>query len=481
VLHVTRQAFPESDGYVADVPYVPSFIREQAPAWLDHVALVSGTEPPDRREGFAWCDLGCGFGQTAAIFAATHPDGRFYGIDMMSAHIDHARRLAAACAIANVDYRVADFAAACEMELPRFDYITVHGVYSWVSAESRATLRAFIDRHLKPGGLVYLSYNALPAKAAELPLQRLVLALGNAATGDSTSRYRAAAGVVHAMDQLSPPALRESRFMNRLRTNKQSLSEAYLVHELMTEHWQPLDVIEVRSAMATIGLAPVGSATLVENFDSFVLGSAARDLLSGISDPDVRELARDVFIQQSFRRDVFVRGARPLDGETQRQRLMAASYALLRPAGMIEYAAPTPAGRLNFDSAAARAIVAGLAAGPSALATIVAVDTEEQNDVLASALALAAAGMIVPVEAGGVDVGNVNRAIRSSDFAGVQEILRIALPCGTAISLAPELERSIREGNAKASADELTAWRAFFASHGLDLSRNRLRPQQTGG
>ena len=60
-----------------------------------------GSSRPTRRDGFAWCDLGCGQGVTAAILAATHPAGMFHGIDAMPAHIDHARRLAAAAAIPN--------------------------------------------------------------------------------------------------------------------------------------------------------------------------------------------------------------------------------------------------------------------------------------------------------------------------------------------------------------------------------------------
>jgi SAM-dependent methyltransferase len=478
VLQLTRQAAPNPDGYVADVPYVPLFVRELAPAWLDHVALVSGIEPPGRRDGFAWCDLGCGFGRSAAIFAATHPVGRFHGIDMMSAHIDHARRFAADCAIPNTEYHVADFAAACEMDLPRFDYIVAHGVYSWVSAESRAALRAFIDRHLDPGGLVYLSYNAMPGRAADLPLQRLVRALGSTMAGDSTSRYRAAAAIVDAMADLEPPALRAIPFLNRLRRKEEILAEPYLVHELMTEHWEPLCVTDVRAAMAAIGLSPVGSATLIENFDSFVLGSAAREALSAISDADVREFARDFLINQFFRRDVFVRGIRRLDGEAQRQRLLAATYALLRPAGMIEYAAATPAGRLTFDSEVARRIVAVLAAGPSPL-TPIAADAAMEQDVLASALALAAAGMIAPVEVGRVEVSDFNQAVRR--LAGSEKARQIALPCGTAISLAPELERSIREGDPTSSDGELTAWRDFFASHGLDLAQNQPDPKPTSG
>ena len=63
-------------GYVADVPYVRAFIHELAPAWLDHVAVISGLVPPAREGGFAWCDLGCGQGVTAAMLAAMHPGGQ---------------------------------------------------------------------------------------------------------------------------------------------------------------------------------------------------------------------------------------------------------------------------------------------------------------------------------------------------------------------------------------------------------------------
>jgi 2-polyprenyl-3-methyl-5-hydroxy-6-metoxy-1,4-benzoquinol methylase len=85
----------ELAGYVTDVPYVYGFKPMLAPAWLDLVAVLGGVAPPARDRGFAWCDLGCGQGVTAAILAATHPTGTFHGIDAMPAHIEHAARLAA--------------------------------------------------------------------------------------------------------------------------------------------------------------------------------------------------------------------------------------------------------------------------------------------------------------------------------------------------------------------------------------------------
>ena len=197
----------EATSYVTDVPYVRTFIRELAPAWLDHVALVSGFAPPSRDRKFSWCDLGCGQGLTATIFAATHPAGRFCGIDFMAAHIENARRFAAECAIENVEFHAADFSAAVETDFGGFDYIVSHGVYSWVNDQTQNALRRFIDRHLKPGGLAYVSYYAIPGRAADLPFQRLVRALGLTLSGDSASRCAAAIEVVHKLTELKAPAL----------------------------------------------------------------------------------------------------------------------------------------------------------------------------------------------------------------------------------------------------------------------------------
>lgn len=224
----------QTGGYATDVPYARTFIRELAPAWLDHVAIVSGFMPPARNGGFAFCDLGCGQGVTTAILAATNPLGRFCGIDAMPSHIQHARRFADEGAVANADFFAADFDAATGMDLPGFDYIVAHGVYSWVNRESQASLSTFVDRHLRPGGLVYISYNAAPGRIADQPFQRLVRGLGSTASGDSTARYRAAAKVMHTLADLKPRALSACPFLKTLRNDKERFSESYLVHELMT-------------------------------------------------------------------------------------------------------------------------------------------------------------------------------------------------------------------------------------------------------
>jgi SAM-dependent methyltransferase len=429
-----------------------------APAWLDLVAVLGGVRPPARTDGFAWCDLGCGQGVTAAILAATHPEGAFHGIDAMAVHTDHAAGLAQEAGAANVHFHTADFAAALARDLPLFDYIVAHGVYSWVDGEIRACLRQFIDRRLKPGGLVYVSYNALPGWTGDLPFQHLVSALAANAPGDSAVRFAAAARLIQRLADSGAAAFASSYIVRELRQRPDDYRPGYLVHEFLHAGWRPLYVIELRHDMAEIGLAPVGSAILLENFDRWVLSRRERAIVAEIADPDLRELVRDFCIDQRFRCDVFARDAAKLDEAEQRRLLFAAGLALARPPSAIQYRAATPAGRLDYANPAAQAVVGGLAAGARNLGEIPPAAAAPQ-DLLANALALCAAGDVRPVETGRVPVAALNRALRRR-LASSEEIPLIALPCGTALELDHQLLGLL-------SGEMNPAWRDFLASHGV--------------
>jgi hypothetical protein len=232
----------------------------------------------------------------------------------------------------------------------------------------------------------------------------------------------------------------------------------------MGKHWDPLFVTEVRSEMATIGLRPVGSATLIENHDTFVLGQAARAALVAIADDDVRELARDFLIDQFFRRDIFVRAGANLDDQAQQRRLLDGTFLLARPNTQVEYTFATPAGRLTFDNAAARAIVMALAGGPCRLRDIVEQAAVTPMDVIANAMVLCASAQIRPVEPTHADVAPMNEVILRR-LGLPEEVTYLALPCGTAVSIDSGL-RAVLRGET-ADGPEREAWRTFLATHGI--------------
>jgi len=420
---------PDLAGYVTDTVYKRTFTRELAPAWLDHVAIVAGFAPPDRGDAFTWCDLGCGLGATAVLLAATHPNGRFHGVDAMPEHIESARRFAATCSVQNATVQMATFDEAIEREFPLFDYIVSHGVYSWVDESVRGSWRKFIDRHLKPGGLVYVSYNALPGRAADLPFQRLARTLGMSLSGNSYDRVRDALALIRPLVELKARAVAASPMASTFLKEPGRYSLSYLAHELMNGRWEPLSVAEVRAEMAEIGLEPVGSARLIDNYDSFVLSRAAREALAAIGDRDAREFARDFFINQSFRQDVFVRDGRRIGRDERGLRLMDSAFLLGGRVESVKYSVTTPAGDLKFDNRTARAIVSGLIDGPRRLREID--GTVSEKDLIANMAVLTAAEVIWPVNADAFDVSRVNAAIAALGN-GEDGVGYSLLSCGTA-------------------------------------------------
>ena len=74
--------------------------------------------------------------------------------------------------------------------MPASDFITLHGVYSWVPAEVREQIIEIVRRKLKPGGLVMVSYNTMPGWASHLPMREIMRVYTANLEGDSLAKAR---------------------------------------------------------------------------------------------------------------------------------------------------------------------------------------------------------------------------------------------------------------------------------------------------
>mgnify|MGYP000482275646 CR=1 FL=1 len=159
------------DGYVTELTYTQGYYRELSPLAMRFALQCAGFKAPPA-QGFNYCELGFGQGVSLNVHAAAHPDSRFWGNDFNPAHARHAGALAQAAGT-NLNVLEASFAELLQRtDLPQFDYIGLHGIWSWVSDENRAHLVEFCRRYLKSGGVLYISYNCLPGCTPAPPAQR---------------------------------------------------------------------------------------------------------------------------------------------------------------------------------------------------------------------------------------------------------------------------------------------------------------------
>jgi len=303
-------------GYYADSGYTFGYYPETMPLRLRWACLLQGHETPSHN--FRYLDAGCGQGLNLILAAAAHPDSRFVGVDFLPEHIAHAQALAKRCGLSNVEFVEGDFVALakdCDA-LGKFDVAVCHGISTWVSPEVKQSLFRMIGQVLNPGGVFYNSYNTMPGWLATVPFQHLVLLEQRTKTGALALR-----NATQAMEQLQHCAPGMFSALPGLEPRLKTLGvqdPVYLVQEYNNQYWNPVFVTEMIDAMAEVKLQYLGTATLPEAFHDGLVNAQTKSLLDSQQDPSIREQLRDFALNQTFRRDLYVKGRRsPWPGRLQ--------------------------------------------------------------------------------------------------------------------------------------------------------------------
>ncbi len=391
-----------TDGYVADVEYLPGFYREQSPAFMDLACLIRGVQPPDRETGWTYCDLGCGQGTTCLLLAAANPDGVFIGIDFNPAHIARARELARLAGLANVTFIEASFEtlAADPSSLPEFDYVALHGIYSWVSDASRRAIVALLSARLKPGGLAYVSYNVMPGWNAVAPFQRLFLEHSRLTGIGSERGIAEAIAFAEKLRAVGAPGLGDPEVLPRLRKELEKGNLSYLAHEYLNGHWRPLYHADVVRGLAEAKLAFVANGTILDNYAELSLTAEQREVLTGIADPVMREMLRDFLGVRAFRRDLYMRGARRLDARRRDARLNEVSLALVVGPSGIRREITVPIGKAELEPGLYGPVLDALSKEPMRLGDLIklpGIRSREEPKALEIAGMLVGSGQALPI------------------------------------------------------------------------------------
>lgn len=322
------------EGYVTDLDYMVGYSGELNPSLLRFACLYAGIQAPSAAS-LHYLELGFGQGLSLNCHAAACP-GSYWGTDFNPSHAAYAAQLAAA---SGSGLRVLDDSFSDLLQrsdLPDFDLIALHGVWSWVSDGNRRAIVEIVRRKLRVGGLLYVGYNCDPGWAALRPLRHLMAlhartlsapAAGAAARVDEAlafcGRVEAAGALYFQNNPLAGPLLKSLAAQNR----------NYLAHEYFNADWQPMTFSEIVDWLEPARLEHVGSANLRDHVESLVLNEGGRRMLAETGDRVLRETLRDYFVHQRFRRDIFVKGARPLSKVERLERLDAQPIVLTcRPA-----------------------------------------------------------------------------------------------------------------------------------------------------
>jgi len=324
-----------ADGYVKGIDYTYDCYRELNPLHARLALLNAGFAPPSATG--AACELGFGFGVSANLHAAAS-GSVWWGCDFNPTQARFAQELAQASG-ARAELFDASFADFCQRDdLPEFDFIGLHGIWSWVSNANRLLIVDFVRRRLRLGGVLYVSYNTYPGLAQMVPVRELMLEHAEQACAGGAGIVEQMDGAIAWLNELLA-ATPGYAAMNpvaaaRIQEFKQQ-NRSYLAHEYFNRDWMPMLHSEFCRWMQAATLDYAGSALYSDHVDALNLVPTQVDFLGRMADPALARSAHDFLVNRQFRKDYWVKGARRLNPTERAQALRRQRVVLISPADKV--------------------------------------------------------------------------------------------------------------------------------------------------
>lgn len=393
-----------SNGYVADLTYSHGYYHELSPPFIRFFLLLNGYANAGDGSPYHYCELGYGQGVSANLHAAANPRGRFWGTDFQPDHALFAQQLAAQAGL-EADWMALGFEQLLDEDLPAFDFITLHGVWSWIHAAGHHAVVEFIRRKLKVGGVVYLSYNVMPGWSAEKPLRDLLWMhseQAGAAGASTATRIRGALAFAERLRRAKAGYFEHNSKASQMLDDMQRDDVHVVAHEYFNRSWHLSYFADVAASLEAAGMSFACSLHRSDLLGETMQRNRQGEL-SGLGlSPALQQTTHDFLLNRRFRRDVFVRGASRLPPGLRDERVKEVALVLMRPAAAIGSTVQTPYGTVTLDATLTRRLAAALEAaqGPRAIGQLI-----EEADLVSAKLervietiaALVAQGHACPV------------------------------------------------------------------------------------
>ena len=276
-------------------------------ALLEGNATLWGLTPPELK-GAKVLELGSSFGGNLISQAVYYPDTEFVGIDLSDSQITQGNEIIQSMGLTNVRLETKNILDITP-EFGIFDYIIVHGIYSWVPDNVKDKILEVCRENLTPNGIAYISYNTYPGwKSCEVA--RDIMLYANKYTQDLPLSEQTRRG--KAVVQLFSDAIKSiesEKNNNKSRINNfdsiQTKGDHYVAHEYLEYHNHPLYLNQFVDSLDQHRLAYIGDTDFQLSYISW-MPQHLRDMINQLSETDyvAREQCLDYLYDVAFRRSL---------------------------------------------------------------------------------------------------------------------------------------------------------------------------------
>ncbi|PAF49546.1 hypothetical protein BKH41_02465 [Helicobacter sp. 12S02232-10] len=338
----------DTKNYTTDIDYTYDYCQELSSLRFKFACLLQGIKPPKIERA---CELGYGNGISININAATS-GVEWWGTDFNVSHANFASDLALESGNGAKLYADSFEDFLNRSDLPDFDFIVFHGIYSWVDQNNRDLLLKFVDKKLKIGGGVYASYNIYPGFSELVPFRNLLKKVSDYLLPKTTDPINKIDSGFELFDKL---ASAQARFIHqnpnltpRVEELKK-LSKTYLIHEFLNDTWEIMDFMDISKSFSEARLKFVSSADVFSVLSDVAYTPEQKALLNSGSSVFFREYMKDLIGNNSFRRDYWIKGSQKLSIWESEKLLKEMKVVLIIPKSEVKFSISLGFGTINLS------------------------------------------------------------------------------------------------------------------------------------
>ena len=275
------------------------------PALLEAQGKLFGLTPKDSRKARI-LELGSSFGGNIITQALYNPEAEFVGVDLTAEQVKKGNEVIEKIGLKNIKLIEKNILDINE-DFGKFDYIIVHGVFSWVPDIVKEKIIKICNENLTEEGIAYISYNTYPGwKEADKIREMMLYAnkyFPEVSQGDKVQRGKAFISIVaEQMKIYTDVAEKKGDFIKQIE-GILNMQDYYVGHEQLENINDPMYLHEFVDMLRKENLQYISDVGLRLSIASIYNDSTIEKLQQlSQGDPVIKEQCLDYILDTKFRR-----------------------------------------------------------------------------------------------------------------------------------------------------------------------------------
>ena len=241
-----------------EVPYEMYSFPQTHPNRLSVIGQLFGMSPVPV-DGCRVLELGCAQGGNLIPMAFNFPQSVFVGYDLSSNQIEVGKKIIDEVKINNITLKQADINDLNDKE-GEFDYIIVHGTYSWVPENVREKILKICSQSLNPQGIAYISYNTYPGWRMKSMIRDMMLFHTHSIKEPNEKANQARALIAFLSEAATSEKDPYGIFLKNELEVLKKYPNSYIIHEMLEGVNEPCYFYEFNQRAFKHGLKYLGEA-----------------------------------------------------------------------------------------------------------------------------------------------------------------------------------------------------------------------------